>query len=203
MIKASIVLKSLLLLLIVAVSFTGFMGISHAAQQTEGNNVVVRTVVLPSAVDGDQGSGENAGNSSVPSGIVPYALYERNKEEKNKPHVSDAWARPAPTNGVSAIFLKLQGGSQDDRIIDVSTGWASNIFIQRTVKGKDGQLHGQRIKRLRVPANVAANFTPAGFYLIVGPLTRELKDSQLFPIILTFEKSGQVRVMVQVQAQRE
>ncbi len=203
MIKTSTVLKSLLFLVVIAVSVSGFAGALQASQPTENSNVVVRTVVLPSAVENGQGSGEGAGNSSVPSGIVPYALYERDKEEKGKPHVSDAWARPAPANGVSAIFLKLQGGSQDDRIVDVSTGWASNIFIQRTVKGKDGQLHGQRIKRLRVPANVAANFTPDGFYLIIGPLTRELKDSQLFPIILTFEKSGPVRVMVQVQAQRE
>jgi len=53
---------------------------------------------------------------------------------------------------------------------------------------------------VEVPAGGDLSFAPGGYHVMLMGLKQELKPGDSFPLMLTFEKAGQLTVQVVVQA---
>ncbi len=136
-----------------------------------------------------------------PSIPVSPVMRDRLAAEAAKPRASNAWSRTGAVGGNTAIYLTFVGGTVDDRLLRVSTAWAAKSELHETVVDSAGVVRMlPALAGFALPAKERVMFAPGGKHVMVTGLKRELREGQTFPVNLTFEKAGIVRVMVQVRA---
>ena len=63
----------------------------------------------------------------------------------------------------------------------------------------DGVMNMRKVEGgLVIPAGGSASLSPGGFHLMLMGLTAPLKEGQMVPLTLTFEKAGPIEVQLQV-----
>ena len=112
--------------------------------------------------------------------------------------VSKAWSR-------ASIGVKRPGGSF---LTIVSEGAADKLIAAETpVAGKakfhthlmeDGMMKMREVKAIDIPAGGMTMLKPGGFHVMMFNLKNLLKEGDMFPLTLTFEKVGKATVMVHV-----
>lgn len=117
--------------------------------------------------------------------------------------VQDAWARATPPGmSVSAAYLKIVGGAQDDRLVGASTERASMTQIH-VVSEEGGMSRMRPIEGVDVPARKTVSLAPQGTHLMLMDLSGPLVPGQHFRVTLTFEHAGKVDVDVEVRSPEE
>ena len=114
--------------------------------------------------------------------------------------IEDAWARATPPGAkIGAGYMTLRGGSSGDRLLAASTPAAERVEMHITVR--DGDIARMReVKAVDVPAGKAVQFAPGGSHLMLVNLKAPLKEGQKVPVLLKFEKAGEVKAEVEVRA---
>ncbi|MFD2204302.1 copper chaperone PCu(A)C [Kiloniella antarctica] len=115
--------------------------------------------------------------------------------------VQKPWARATlgqMKNGAS--FLSLHNmGSEDDTLIS-ATGDAAKRIELHSHTMIDGVMKMRQVEGgIPVKAGTMVELKPGSFHIMMMGLSTPLKEGEMFPLTLTFEKSGSVDIMVHVQ----
>ena len=116
--------------------------------------------------------------------------------------VMNAMVRPpvVASIGVGALYVMLMNhGSEDDRLLAISTSEAARVEMHETVE-KDGVVSMQPVGSLAIPAGGMLELKTGGLHGMILGLKRELKQGESVPFTLTFEKAGEVAVTAKVEA---
>jgi copper(I)-binding protein len=114
--------------------------------------------------------------------------------------IDQPWIRATPPGAKTAAgYMTIRNkSSQADRLVGGSSPVAAKV--QTHVHVKDGEIVRMReVKGYEVPANGSFEVRPGGAHLMLVDLKRPLKGGEKVPVVLKFEKSGEVKVDFEVR----
>ena len=117
-----------------------------------------------------------------------------------KPIVVDhPWARATPAGAKTgaAYMTLINNGSAGDRLLGATTPVADKIQFH-SVSEDNGVSRMREMHDVAVAPGARVTFSPGGMHVMLVELKQPLKEGQTFPLSLTFEKAGNVDVMVSV-----
>jgi periplasmic copper chaperone A len=109
--------------------------------------------------------------------------------------INDLWVRgsvPGQTNGAGYMQINNPTGVSD-RLVSAQSD-ASNRLELHTVITENGVAKMRQVPGIDVPAKGSAKLAPGGFHLMFLQLTGPFKQGDSVPVVLKFEKAGEVRV---------
>ncbi len=116
--------------------------------------------------------------------------------------VEDAWARArTATAKVAGAFMEIENKSkEDDRLVSASSDISARVEIHIT-KMEEGVMRMIQMKDgIVIPAGAEVELKPGGYHVMFMGLNKQLEEGTMFPVTLTFEKAGDVKVMVHVKS---
>lgn len=116
------------------------------------------------------------------------------------PTISGAWARAtAPGIDVGAVYMVVDGGTNDDEIVAASTARAAMVHLH-TVEDSAGVAKMRAVEGVPVPAGKRAVLAPKGTHIMLMGLAQPLVAGESFVLTLKFAKAGDRTVNVAVLA---
>jgi len=115
--------------------------------------------------------------------------------------VDDAWARArGATAKIAGAFMTIKNMSaQDDRLLSAKSDISKRVEIH-TTKMVDGVMKMMQLKEgIAVKSGAEVMLKPGGYHVMFLGLSGALPEGSSFPVTLSFEKSGDVKVMVSVK----
>lgn len=114
-------------------------------------------------------------------------------------HIAHPWSREMPPVAptAAAYFVVHNKGAEADRLLSVSTPHAGKAELHEHMHA-DGVMKMQQVQNVTIPAGGEVKFEPMGYHVMMFNLQQQAKDGERFPLILTFEKAGQLNVEVAV-----
>lgn len=113
--------------------------------------------------------------------------------------VQDAWARATPPGAKTAagyMVLRSTGGA--DRLVGASSPAAERVEMHTSVR--DGDVARMReVKAYDIPAGGSVELKPGGNHLMLINPKAPLKAGDRVPLVLKFEKAGEVKTDLQVR----
>ena len=111
-----------------------------------------------------------------------------------------AWARAtAPGAGVAAVYLAIQGGAREDRLVRVKTARAAMAQVHSVVTEAGIARMREMSDGVVIPAHSQVTFAPQGLHIMLMGLQSPLVAGERFVVTLEFAAAGQREVTVQVQ----
>jgi copper(I)-binding protein len=114
--------------------------------------------------------------------------------------ISDPWMRAtAPGQKTAAGYMTIRNKSkQPERLVGGASEAAAKV--QTHVSMKDGDIIRMReVEGYDIPANGSYELKPNGSHLMLVDIKRPLKEGERIPVVLKFEKSGEVKVDFEVR----
>lgn len=119
----------------------------------------------------------------------------------NSFELSDAWARPARENGVTAIYLNvLNGTDQPDTLVALSSTASGLVELHETYDRGDGMMGMREAEDPTFPANDFVQMVPGGKHIMLMQLNRELKEGDTVDLTLEFARAGELTVTAPVRS---
>lgn len=122
--------------------------------------------------------------------------------------VADVWARPGMAGeggmghqaGTGAVFMTLDNqGHESDRLLSARTDVAQAVEIhETTIKGDVARMQ-QVTGGIEIPAQGQIVLKPGGYHVMLIGLLHDLLVGDRFLLTLTFEKSDDVTLQVEVR----
>ncbi len=114
--------------------------------------------------------------------------------------VAHPWARATPQGAkVGAAYMEIRAAEGSaDALIAASSPVAGRVEIHTHIH-EDGVMKMRRIERLDVPAGQSVVLKPSGDHIMLMDLSSGLKEGDLVPLTLKFEKAGEVTVEASVE----
>lgn len=113
--------------------------------------------------------------------------------------VKDVWTRATIGGTKQAAVFMIITSPAGDRLVRASTTVAERTDLM-TMETRDGQMSMSYVDGIDVPANQPVSLDPSGLHVWLAGVERPLTAGETFPLELTFEKAGDVRVDVHVVA---
>lgn len=120
--------------------------------------------------------------------------------------VKDAYMRTStPSSVTGAAFLMLMNhGEADDRLIGASAEIAGRVELHTHKESADGVMQMLEIEGgIALPAGGMHHLKRGGDHIMFMGLTRPLEQGEEIAVTLTFEKAGEVEVMIPVDRERK
>ena len=114
--------------------------------------------------------------------------------------IEEPWIRATtPGAKVAAGYMTIRNKSaQPERLVGGSSPVAARV--ETHIHIKDGDVVRMReVKGYDIPANGVFELKPGGAHLMLVDVRRPLKEGEKVPLVLKFEKSGEVKVDFQVR----
>ena len=114
--------------------------------------------------------------------------------------ISDAWMRAtAPGQKIAAGYMTIRNKSaQPERLVGGSSQAAAKVETHVSIK--DGEIMRMReVKGYDIPAKGAFELKPNGSHLMLVDLKQPLKEGDKVPVVLKFEKAGEMKVDFEVR----
>jgi copper(I)-binding protein len=109
------------------------------------------------------------------------------------------WTRAAGQGGQGAGYLTIRNAGPADRLLAASTPAAARLELHNVER--DGEVMRMReVAAIPVPARGSVTLQPGGLHLMLIGLTAPLVVGDTIPVTLRFERAGEMRVMLAVQA---
>ncbi len=119
--------------------------------------------------------------------------------------VEDPYARsasPAAKAG-AAFMLIVNNGDSDDRLLSVASDAAQHVALHTHVSDANGVMRMIAVEDgILVPAHSMAELKRGGDHVMFMGLTRPFLEGETIPVVLTFEKAGEVAVDIPVEPER-
>ncbi len=114
--------------------------------------------------------------------------------------ISQGWSRAAGQGGQGAGFLRIANrGSAADRLLSASSPVSGKMELHTHVR--DGDVMRMReVPAIDIPAGQTVEMRPGGLHLMFMGLTQPLRQGEKIPVTLRFERAGEVRIELDVQA---
>jgi copper(I)-binding protein len=114
--------------------------------------------------------------------------------------VAHPWARATPGGasvGAAYAEIKAKDGAADT-LLSASSPAAGRVEIHtHTMDG--GVMKMRKIEKLAIPAGGSAVMRPSGDHIMLFDLKAPLKEGDLVPMTLVFEKAGEVTIEATVE----
>lgn len=113
--------------------------------------------------------------------------------------VENAWARATPPGAkLAAGYMTLRNAGGADRLVSASSPAAEKVETHVTIK--EGDVSRMRlVKGYELPAKGALELAPGGSHLMLVNIKVPLKEGDKVPLVLRFEKAGEVKVELAVR----
>jgi len=120
--------------------------------------------------------------------------------EESQVQIENAWARATPPGAkIAAGYLTIRNAGGADRLVSVSSPAAEKVQTHVTIK--DGEVSRMReVKGYDVPAKGTLELGPGGSHLMLINIKAPLKEGDKVPLVLRFEKAGEVKTELAVRA---
>jgi copper(I)-binding protein len=108
-------------------------------------------------------------------------------------HVEAAWARATPgASTVGVVYLTIvNSGASADRLVALSSPVAGRSEMHINIQ--DGNVMQMRpVSAVDLKPGDRVVFKPSGLHIMLVDLRRPLKKGEHVPVMLTFEKAGQI-----------
>lgn len=114
--------------------------------------------------------------------------------------IEHPWTRAAGANGNGAGFMRLRNtGAAADRLLSASTPAARVVELH--MMERDGDVMRMRpVQDIPIPPGETVTLQPGGLHVMLIGLTAEMARGARVPLTLRFERAGEVRVELAVQA---
>lgn len=115
--------------------------------------------------------------------------------------IGHIWTRAtAPGTTTAAIYVPLLNeGKETDRLIAVSSDEAKKIEIHED-SNENGIMKMQKLDALTLEPGKPVSLRPGGIHFMVIGLKHQLKEGEMFPLTLQFEKAGSIKVEAMIEA---
>ncbi|WP_087016464.1 copper chaperone PCu(A)C [Thaumasiovibrio subtropicus] len=115
-------------------------------------------------------------------------------------HIQKPWSKLVPpTSAVTAGFFDVTNeGEADDRIIAARADIAGKVELHNHIH-EDGMMKMREVSSIEVPAGETVSLKPGSFHVMFFNLTKVPALGEQFPVIVTFEKAGEVELMFKVK----
>jgi hypothetical protein len=115
--------------------------------------------------------------------------------------IHDAWSRATPPGAkVAAGYMSIRNTSAaPDRLLGASSPAAARVETH-TMEMKGDIMRMREVKGYEVPAHGAFELKPGGAHLMLVDIKRPLKQGERIPVTLRFEKAGEVKTELEVEA---
>lgn len=114
--------------------------------------------------------------------------------------VENAWARATPPGAkIGAGYMTLRNDSASaDKLLSASSPAARSVEPHVTVE--EGGISKMRpVKGYDIPAHGSFELKPGGAHLMLMNLKAPLKAGEKVPLVLRFQRSGEVQVELEVR----
>ncbi|MCP5088278.1 MAG: copper chaperone PCu(A)C [Rhodobacteraceae bacterium] len=119
--------------------------------------------------------------------------------------IEDAYLRSGGSGKTGASFMTIVNhGDTDDRLIDVSTEVAKKAELHTHIEDANGMMMMRPVEDgFEIPAGGEHHLMRGGDHVMLMGLTVPLEQGDLVTFVLTFEKAGEVTVVVPVDQNRK
>lgn len=133
------------------------------------------------------------------TGIV--ALAQAHEYKAGGLEIHHPWAR-ATTAGVSngAAYFKINNNGAADVLIGASAPTVAKAAELHQHINENGVMRMRPVEKIAIPAKGSLLLAPGGYHLMLLNLKTPLQEGQLLPLTLRFEKAGEVKVDIKVEA---
>lgn len=116
--------------------------------------------------------------------------------------IEHPWARPTLSASVpAAVYFEIvNSGDVDDKLIAASSARAEHIELHKT------EMNAQNIAKMSMvkdgiaaPADATTSMETGAYHVMLIGLANPLKAGEEFPMTLTFERAGDIEVIIKVE----
>lgn len=113
--------------------------------------------------------------------------------------IEHAWSRASiGTDRPGVVYLTIRNtGAVDDTLLGIATTVANAPMLHETVV-TEGIASMPHVMSVPVPAGDILVLEPGGFHAMLMGLTQKLEKGASFPVTLTFQNAGEVKVDVEI-----
>ena len=128
------------------------------------------------------------------------ALILVNKQVLAQVTVDAAWSRATvATTPVGVAYLTMTNKAKDgDILVSASFAGAGRVELHEHIKQGD-VMQMRQVKGIAVPAGQSVKLQPSGLHLMLLELKEPLKAGTKIPLVLRFERAGEVKVEAEVR----
>ena len=114
--------------------------------------------------------------------------------------VQQPWTRAAGQGATGAGCLSISNrGAAADRLLSATTPAARAVELHTMLR--DGDVMRMRaVEAVEIPPGQTVALRPGGLHMMLIGLSRPLREGEAVPVVLRFERAGEVRVELSVQA---
>jgi copper(I)-binding protein len=115
--------------------------------------------------------------------------------------IENPWSRATPPGAnIAAGYMTIENKSASaDRLVGASSPLAAKVETHVTMR--DGDIMKMReVKGYEVPAKGRFELKPGGAHLMLVGIKHPFKDGDKVPLVLRFEKAGEVKVEMPVRS---
>ena len=114
--------------------------------------------------------------------------------------VRQPWTRAAGQGTTGAGFMAISNrGAAADRLLSAASPVARALEMHSMAR--DGDVMRMRpVEGIDIPAGQTVTLRPGGLHLMLVGLSQPLRQGETVPVTLRFERAGEVRVALEVQA---
>jgi len=123
-------------------------------------------------------------------------------QEKEKPiDIEDPWSRATPPGSTIAVgYMVIRNKSEDrERLLSASSPLARKVETHVTLKD-GGIMRMREVPGYEVPGRGRVELKPGGAHLMLLDIKRPFKQGEKIPLTLRFERSGEMKVELEVRA---
>ncbi len=119
---------------------------------------------------------------------------------QNTLRVQEPWARPTVAGqAAGGGYFRIVGGAVADKLVSASSDVAGRVELHSMTM--DGNVMRMRqIDSIDIPAGKTVELQPGGLHVMFMDLKAPLATGSSFPLTLRFEKAGELKLAVKVQA---
>ncbi len=115
-------------------------------------------------------------------------------------HIDHPYARATVTaQSVGGGYMTIENKGPADRLLAVSTDISSSVGLHSMTMEGD-VMHMTPVKAIDIPSGATVVLSPGGLHIMFMGLKAPLKAGDSFPMTLKFEKAGEIKVDVKVEA---
>lgn len=115
--------------------------------------------------------------------------------------VREPWSRATPSGvnvGAAYMQISLKAGS-GDRLIGARSERAGRVEVHTHIE-EDGVMKMRKVEALDLTAGETLSLAPGGHHMMLFDLKTPLTKGETVPVVLIFEKAGEVTVEAKVAA---
>lgn len=115
--------------------------------------------------------------------------------------ITDAWARPARENGVTAVYFRASNGSEAaDTLVALSSPVAGLAELHETYEREEGMMGMREAEDPVFPSMSTVVLQPGGKHIMLMQLNQPLSEGDEIDVTLEFAQAGEITLTVPVQS---